>query len=230
MEIRVVDFVAGARAAEGVVIVIDVFRAFSVACYAFSRGAKQVIPVGDVEEAFELRKRYTDALLVGERGGKMLRGFDHGNSPTEILELDLSGRTLIHTTHAGTQGLVNATKADVVFTGALVNAKATAQCVRSFSPNVVTLVRMGLEAEVNSDEDDLCAIYLESLLLDHSFDTACIESQLRSSPFSQRFFDESMPWSPASDFELCVDVDRFNFAVQAEQIEAGQLSLRSIFP
>ena len=160
----------------------------------------------------------------------MLRGFDHGNSPTEILELDLSGRTLIHTTHAGTQGLVNATKADVVFAGALVNAKATAQCVRSFSPNVVTLVRMGLEAEVNSDEDDLCAIYLESLLLDHSFDTACIESQLRSSPFSQRFFDESMPWSPASDFELCVDVDRFNFAVQAEQIEAGQLSLRSIFP
>lgn len=229
MEIRIVDFVEGARSAEGVAIVIDVFRAFSVACYAFSRGAKQVIPVGDIEEAFELRESYTDALLVGERGGKKLEGFDHGNSPTEILELDLSGRTLIHTTHAGTQGLINTSNAETVFTGALVNAKATAQCIRSVSPTVVTLVRMGLEATRNSDEDDLCAKYIESLLLDKPFDTPSIEPQLRSSPFSERFFDESKPWSPASDFELCVEVDRFNFAVRAEQIEDSRLSLRPVF-
>ena len=229
MEIRVVDFVEGARSARGVVVVIDVFRAFSVACYAFSRGAKQVIPVGDIEKAFELRRRHTEALLLGERGGKKLEGFDYGNSPTEIQELDLSGRTLIHTTHAGTQGLVNTVSAEVVFTGALVNAKATIRSVQSLSPRVVTLVRMGLEATHNSDEDDLCAEYLESLLLGKPFDTESLALRLRSSPFSQRFFDEDKPWSPASDFDLCVDVDRFNFAVQAEPTSDGELLLRPVY-
>ena len=36
-KIEIVDFVAGARAARGVAVVIDVFRAFSVACYAYAR-------------------------------------------------------------------------------------------------------------------------------------------------------------------------------------------------
>jgi hypothetical protein len=38
-EIVIADFVAGAREARGLVVVIDVFRAFSVACYAHAQGA-----------------------------------------------------------------------------------------------------------------------------------------------------------------------------------------------
>ena len=46
------------------------------------------------------------ALLTGERRARPLAGFDAGNSPTELAALGLHGRTLVHTTHAGTQGLV----------------------------------------------------------------------------------------------------------------------------
>src|SRR5215213_9254588 len=109
MRVDVVDHVAGARAARGLAIVIDVFRAFSVAPHAVAAGASRVLPVGDVADALALRQVFPTALLVGERHARRLPGFDAGNSPTEIIALNVAGRPVVHTTHAGTQGLVNAT-------------------------------------------------------------------------------------------------------------------------
>src|ERR1041384_6487302 len=103
--IPVVDFVAGAQAASGIAVVIDVFRAFSLAAYAFAAGARSIIPVAAVEQALQLKQQHSSYLLVGERHGRPLPGFDHGNSPTELQAVALTGRTLIHTTHSGTQGL-----------------------------------------------------------------------------------------------------------------------------
>jgi len=40
--------VAGARGARGLTIVIDVFRAFSLAAHVFARGARAIVPVADV--------------------------------------------------------------------------------------------------------------------------------------------------------------------------------------
>src|SRR5690554_345264 len=108
MKIVTTDFVAGARDAQNIVVVIDVFRAFSVVCYCFMQGAKAILPAGAVKEALALKERYPGALLIGEREGKKLPGFDLGNSPVEVLESNLEGKILIHTTHAGTQGIVNA--------------------------------------------------------------------------------------------------------------------------
>src|SRR4051812_33518782 len=105
MQIEVMDFVAGAREARGVAVVIDVFRAFSVACYAYARGAKRIIPVAEVDRALALKREHPEYLAIGERGGRMVAGFDFGNSPTEISQSDVRGRTLVQTTSAGTQGL-----------------------------------------------------------------------------------------------------------------------------
>ena len=138
-------------------VVIDVFRAFSVAAYAFAKGARTIIPVAEIDAAVGLKALYPDALLIGERHARPLPGFDCGNSPTELSRLDLRGRTLIHTTHAGTQGLTNATQADEVITGALVNAGAVIRYIQSRKPERVTIVRMGQDARENCDEDDLCA-------------------------------------------------------------------------
>ena len=53
----------------GVVIVIDVIRAFTNAAFAFSRGAKEIYPVSKVKEALQLKAQIPDSLACGEVGG-----------------------------------------------------------------------------------------------------------------------------------------------------------------
>jgi 2-phosphosulfolactate phosphatase len=228
MKISVADFVDGARNARGITVVIDVFRAFSVACYLSYGNASKIICVGTVEDALKLKRRIPAAILIGERGGKKLDGFDFGNSPTEVRVLDLTGRTVIHTTHAGTRGLVNANRASEILTGSFLNAAATARYIQSKAPPEVTLVRMGLEATSRTDEDDLCAAYLEARITGRAFDATKIKEILSKSPCSDRFFDTHKPWSPASDFDLCLDVDCFDFVLRAVPRDDGTVHLQRI--
>ena len=97
MKIEILEFVDGARNAKGVAVIIDVFRAFSVACYAVDAGAVRIIATSEVSEAFKLKKKYKNSVLVGERDEKKIEGFDFGNSPTEVIREDLSGKTVRHT-------------------------------------------------------------------------------------------------------------------------------------
>ena len=219
MLIHVVDFVAGARAARGIAVVIDVFRAFSLAAHATARGARRIIPVADIDEARALKRDHPDWLLIGERYARRLPGFDCGNSPAELETLEVAERTLIHTTHAGTQGLSNATGASEVLTGALVNAAAIVRYLRAQSAKEVTLVRMGHEARERCEEDDLCAQLLLARLRDEPFDTSTIREQLRSASSAQKFFDPACDWAPARDFDLCTQVDAFDFVLKLDRHE-----------
>ena len=160
MDIQILQLIDGARQARGLTVVIDVFRAFSVECYAVAAGAREILPVGGVDEALALRTSHPGALLVGERGGRIIPGFDCGNSPSGLAQFDLRGRTVVHTTSAGTQGVANAVHADELVGGALVNARATAEYIRSRDPKLVSLVCMGLAGKEPTDEDTLCAEYL----------------------------------------------------------------------
>src|SRR5664279_2018295 len=137
MKVDILEFVDGARRAQGVTVIIDVFRAFSVACYAADAGAARIIATADVSEAFLLKMKYKNSVLVGERDERKIDGFDFGNSPTEIIKADLSGKTVIHTNTAGTQGLINAINADIVLTGSFVNADAIVNYTKSVNANVV---------------------------------------------------------------------------------------------
>jgi 2-phosphosulfolactate phosphatase len=155
-----------------------------------------------------------------------LPGFDCGNSPTELQRFDLRDRTLIHTTHSGTQGLTAASGADEVITGALVNAGAIVRYIRSRSPAVVTLVRMGHEARERCAEDDLCAQLLQQRLADTSH-VADVREQLRSAPSARKFFDPACDWAPQGDFELCTQLDACDFVLRLER-GAGPAHLQRI--
>jgi 2-phosphosulfolactate phosphatase len=207
--VEIVDFVAGAQGARGLTVIIDVFRAFSVACYATAGGAARIHPVAAAEEALALRGDHPDWLLIGERHARKLPGFDFGNSPTEILAADLAGRTLVHTTHAGTQGLRAAEAADVV-----INAGAICRYIRDRQPAVVTLVRMGHEARERCAEDDLCAELIHARLTGADFDVEGIRERLRDAPSARKFFDAAAHWAPETDFELCTRVDSFGFVLR----------------
>src|SRR5664280_2937843 len=157
MKVEIAEFVEGARNARGIAVIIDVFRAFSVACYAIDAGAVKIIATSEISSAFKLKKKYKNSVLVGERDEKKIEGFDFGNSPTEVIREDLSGKTVIHTTTAGTQGLTNAFNADAILTGSFVNAGAVVRYIKSIDPDKVSLVAMGYRANCSAEEDLMCA-------------------------------------------------------------------------
>ncbi len=221
------DFVAGAQAAQGVAIIIDVFRACSVVAHALAAGAERVIPVASIEEARELKAQHPDWWLIGERHARPLPGFDCGNSPTQVLRLPLAGRTLIHTTHAGTQGLTAAAAAGaIVYTGALVNAAATAAAVRARAPSEVHVVAMGHEARERCTEDDLCRELLLAGLAGRAIDTTDFVPRLRAAPAAAKFFDPAADWAPEGDFALCTTLDALPFAVRLGRDGSGLTELR----
>src|SRR5512133_3312241 len=125
MDIRITEFISVAQVAEGLTVIIDVFRALSVACYAFDNGIKRIIDVATPEEARSLKQQLrSDTLLVGEQNEKKPEGFDYCNSPTEMLTASLEGKTIIHTTTAGTNGILNARGASEILGAGIVNAGA----------------------------------------------------------------------------------------------------------
>ena len=214
MRIHAADFVAGAASARGVAIVIDVFRACSVQAYALAAGAEAIVPVEGVEEAQALKTRNPQWLLIGERHARRLPGFDCGNSPSEVLAAGPAGRTIVHTTHAGTQGLMAASRVvSHVFTGAFVNLSATIAAVRALAPEEVTIVAMGHEARERCDEDDLCREAMIAALQGHAFPVKNLADRLRRAPAAAKFFDPQADWAPESDFDFCTRVDAVPFAV-----------------
>jgi len=228
MDIEITEFVEGARRSKGLTVIIDVFRAFSVECYAMDSGAAKIIAVGEVAEAFKLKQRYSKAVLVGERDEKKIKGFDFGNSPTEIIKADLSGKTVIHTTTAGTNGIVNASKADIIITGSFVNASAVARYIRAVSPLHVSLVAMGYRAKESAEEDMLCAEYIEALIKSRDLDFEQKIANLRISSGKRFFMPGNIDFSPPTDFFLCTMINRFNFVLKAQKRFDGNFDMEKI--
>jgi len=228
MEIKILEFVKGASEAKGVTVIIDVFRAFSVECYAFDSGAARIIATETPEKAFELKKKYSNSVLVGERNERIIEGFDYGNSPTEIIKTDLQGKTVIHTTTAGTQGLIKAKNADLVLAAAFVNAGAVADYIKIINPEYVSLVAMGYRGTQSAAEDLLCADLIKTNLEKESeFEVSKISDLKNSS--GKRFFDPlNLDFSPPTDFFLCTMVDRFNFALRGAVRTDGNVDIMQV--
>ncbi len=215
MQIRIMQLIEGARRAEGLTVIIDVFRAFTTACYVFGNGAKRIIPVDDIQLAYQLKEDHPDYILMGERGGIIQPGFDYGNSPFSIDGVRFDDRTVIQTTSAGTQGIMSATDADEIISGSFVNAGAIVRYIRSRRPRQVSLVAMGENGMTPTDEDLRCAEYLKNALEQQPNDFQQIASYLRTYRTAQKFFDPAIHWAPERDFELCVALDRFPFVLKA---------------
>ena len=214
MNIQILHMIDGAKNAKGITVIIDVFRAFSVEAYFFAGGVKKIIPVGDVNLAYKLKEENPDFILAGERHGKILPGFDVGNSPSELIKLDYRGRAVVHTTSAGTQGIANAKNADEILGASLVNAGATARYIKSRNPENVSLVCMGLEALSQTEEDNLCAYYIKSILEGTSIDMQSEIEKLKHTS-GAKFFDKAQnSVFPEADFGMCTRIDCFDFVMK----------------
>ncbi len=225
--VNILHLIEGAKQAKGLTVIIDVFRAFSLECYLYGMGVKQIRPVGTIEEAFSLRQRIPNSILIGERHGKKCDGFDYGNSPSTVSKEDVAGKTIIHTTSAGTQGIVNAVCASEIITGSLVNAKAVAEYIIARQPQTVSLVCMGNEGVKPAPEDELCAEYIKSLLEGREFSE--MDQRVSSLKYhgGEHFFDKSrQDIFPEADFYMCVSCNKFPFVIRIEKDGTGFAAIR----
>jgi 2-phosphosulfolactate phosphatase len=115
------------------VFVIDVLRSSTTICAALANGARGVVPVPGLDEAMKLAQTLerTEVLLAGERNLVRISGFDRGNSPREMTEDVVRGRTLIMTTTNGTRALLATGGAAAVYLAAPVNLTLAARAARA---------------------------------------------------------------------------------------------------
>jgi len=114
------------------VFVIDILRATTAMCAALAHGAKALIPVGSTEEVLRLAQTIgsADVLLAGEKQCARIPGFQLGNSPLEMVESAVRGKTLVVTTTNGTRALLACQGAGAVFAACAANLTVAAERAR----------------------------------------------------------------------------------------------------
>jgi 2-phosphosulfolactate phosphatase len=170
-----------------------------------------------VEEALALRAAESGAVCIGEIRGLAPDAFDYGNSPFEIATLDFSGKTIIQRTSAGTQGIVAANaQADRLYAASLVTAEATVRALLSGSPGEVTIVAMGDNGALRTDEDELTAIHLRNRLEGRPGDTQAVRQVILAGGEVRRFYDPARLGHRPEDVEIALDIDRYDFAIRVD--------------
>ena len=228
MQIQILQQLEGAKKAKGIAVIIDVFRAFTTECFFIANGAKQLFAVGEQNIAYTLKKQHPDYILAGERNEIMLEGFDYGNSPANIEHIDFTGKTVVHTTSAGTQGIANACYADEILTGSFVNALAISKYIKKQNVSVESLVCMGKAALSPTEEDTYCAEYIKSLLLGENYPLQQKLCALRHLEGERFFNPQNQIQCPQRDFYLATTPNQFDFVLRAVPYERDFHSIQKI--
>lgn len=196
--------IEGAKKARGLTIIIDIMRAATVEAYAFGQKAKYIIPVSTKEEAFVIKNRRPDVILIGEEYGRKIKGFDFGNSPSEIIKANLKDKTLVQRTSSGTQGLINAISATELIFGSFVTSSAIIRYIRKKEPTDLSIVSL-------DSEDKIFARFLELSLQGVEVDKEKIRKDLLNDSGIEWFLDPAKPEFSPVDIEYALDFDKFNF-------------------
>ena len=204
--------VDAARNATGVVVVIDVLRAFTVSAFALAGGARACRLVETVDEARALAASTPQSIVSAEVDTLPVADIEVSNSPTQIAAADMRGRILVQRTSAGTQALCAVEGADGMYAASLVVATATAKACLLRRPATVTLVASG-----DFPEDHACARYIAARLRSDAADQdlpRLLEPLFESERY-QRLNKGDWPGFPKTDLELALQADRFDFAMSA---------------
>jgi len=203
----------------GSAIVVDTFRAFTTAAYAFAQGVESIYLTDSVSHALDLATEH-GFLTMGEVGGRKPAEFELSNSPWEITQRDdLEGVTLVHRSSAGTRGALHAVRlgAVPVFVSSLVVASATVRA--ACEVEMVTIVAAGLHGETPTDEDEATAALLAAQLRGRPARPAEVVADIRGGQGAKRL--RAAQWSRDEDLDLCLAIDRFDFAMRVSEDVIG---------
>lgn len=215
----------------GVVVVVDVLRAFSTAAYAFAAGASAIWLAAGVEEALALGRAIPGALVMGEDHGRRPPGFDLSNSPVEVASADVEGRALVQRTSAGTRGVIAATGADRLFAASLVCASATAAALNDAGLGAPTYVITGrFPDHPDGGEDDLLtAELIERARIGQPLDATATAEAVACSREAERTLAAGDGDVHPDDVAYATAVDCFDFAMEAERVH-GRIRLLRLDP
>ena len=144
------------------VVVIDVLRATSVMITALNNSAKGVVPVLSPEDAFDIKeKSHDEVILGGERHAEPIAGFDYGNSPLSYSSSVIKDKVLVMTTTNGTLAIKNALSARELLVASFINDEAVANMLAN--KDEIALVCSGNNG-LYTLEDALCAGRIMHLL------------------------------------------------------------------
>jgi 2-phosphosulfolactate phosphatase len=216
----------GASHAEGIVVIIDVLRAFTCSALMFRYGIRDLALVRTAEEALAFREKDSEYLVAGEVKGRKVAGFDIGNSPADIVSKRddvFRGRRVVARSSAGTQGvLAAAVHAQQLILGSYVTAAATAAYIRDSTrvealihgeDATVTLVAMGFEGVRPSVEDERCGDYLEHLLIGTPYDHLQAIWECMHDPDIAASLRGEDDYRPKEDIVLALQRDVLDFAM-----------------
>lgn len=191
------------------VVVVDVMRAFTTAAWAFHRGASKMVLFGDLDDALAHKAATPGALAFCDGAPKP--GFDLFNSPAQLLDLDVAGRTIAQRTTAGTQGAVAARHAHLILCTGFVTAGATARHLTESDAAEVSFVVTG------GDDDLACAEHISCLLHGENPGDRYLD-RARRSPAAADLLEgvrRGYRGVDKADLDMCLELDRFKFALQA---------------
>ena len=136
-----------------IVVVIDVLRATSTINTLLFLGADHVKPVGSLEECKVLKD--DDYIIMAERMGKKVEGFDYGNSPTKFKEENIKGRKVAIATSNGSKAIIKSEGSKRTILCSFLNIESVINLIKKYESDVLILCS-GWLGKTNL-EDTLCA-------------------------------------------------------------------------
>ncbi|WP_328899053.1 2-phosphosulfolactate phosphatase [Streptomyces sp. NBC_00441] len=203
--------IAELSATPSVAVVVDVMRAYTVAAWAFARGAEKIVLAGSPDEALALKGRHPDWVAL--KDGAPAPGFDAVNSPGQLRSRDLGGRTVVQKTTAGTVGALAVKDASLVLCAGFVVAEATARLLRERGGDDVTFVVTGEDGR--ADEDLACAQYIARRAAGGAADAEPYLRRAGASRAAAELAQGVRAGAHPDDVALCLELDRFPFALVA---------------
>ncbi|MCF2526958.1 2-phosphosulfolactate phosphatase [Yinghuangia soli] len=196
-----------------VAVVIDVMRAYTVAAWAFARGAEKVVLAASLDECLALKA--ANPGWVALKDGPPAPGFDAVNSPALLQTVDLAGRTVVQKTTAGTVGALAVKDAELVLCASFVVAEATTRLLRERAAGgSVTFVVTGEDGK--AEEDLSCAQYIARRVAEPDADAAEFLRRAADSDAAGELANGVREGAHPDDVALCLELDRFAFAMVAK--------------
>lgn len=150
-----------------IVVVVDILRATSCMVTAFAHGAKAIFPIETIEECKALQG--LGHLAAAERDGKIVEGFEIGNSPFSYLQPNIVGQSIAVTTTNGTVAIKLSAEADEILIGSFLNKTAVAQYILAQHKDVL-IVCAGWKNKMNLEDTIFAGALVE--LLQGEFESA----------------------------------------------------------